>query len=212
MQSLFRTSPPDAASLVGPVVALRARLEQDKAAADRAQEACDRFALVAVDDPKQQPAADRAYGALVDAIQQHERTERTLAAAVARTEVQRKQQAHAALDAQLTRCVTLADKRAKAAGDVQKAVKHLADAVDAQRQAELALTLELPANFSTARRDGLYLENEELRASVFHEIQRVQMWPGPLPMKEHGPYAEKYQQSVSVMQQRRLEVLGESAP
>ena len=212
MQSLFRTSPPDAASLVGPVVSLRAKLEQDKAAADRAQEACDRLALAAVDDPKQQPAADRAYGALLDAIQQHERTERTLAAAEVRTEAQRKQQAHAALDAQLTRCVTLADKRAKAAGDVQTAIKQLAEAVEAQRQAEIALAVELPGNFSTARRDGLYLENDEMRAAVFHEFERVQVWPGPLPLHEHGPYALKYQQSVSVMQKRRLEVLEESAP
>ena len=195
-----------------PVVSLRAKSEHDKAAADRAQEVYDRLALFAVDDPKQQAAADRAYGALVDAIQQRERTERTLAAAEVRAEAQRKEQAHAALDAQLNRCVRLAERRANAAADVQKAIKHLADKVEAQRQAELAITLELPADFSTARRDGLYLENDGLRNSVFHEIQRLQMWPGPLPMKEHGPYAEKYQQSVSVMQQRRLEVLGESAP
>jgi len=195
-----------------PVVSLRAKSEHDKAAADRAQEVYDRLALFAVDDPKQQAAADRAYSVLVDAIQQRERTERTLAAAEVRAEAQRKEQAHAALDAQLNRCVRLAERRANAAADVQKAIKHLADKVEAQRQAELAITLELPADFSTARRDGLYLENDGLRNSVFHEIQRLQMWPGPLPMKEHGPYAEKYQQSVSVMQQRRLEVLGESAP
>ncbi|HEV2622913.1 MAG TPA: hypothetical protein VGU65_12585 [Frateuria sp.] len=187
---------------------LQAQLAAEEFDVDTARRRHDELALAAADGTADPREADKAHGAFVTATQRHDRTARTLEAAQARAAEQARAAAREAQDAELSQCVALAEKRAKAADATQAGIKHLAELIDKQRQAEIAFDRALPANFGTAKRDGLYLEADELRASVRHEFDRLQMFGGPPPWHEHRPYAVKFHESVAVMRRRRAALLG----
>jgi hypothetical protein len=167
----------------------------------------DDLALAAADGADQ-AAADRAHAALVAHRQTVARAEGVLQAVERREQREQADAVTKAKDAALSHCVDLAEQRAKAADATQAAAKNLAEKIAAQREAEIALEIALPADFGTARRDGLYLEADELRVSVISEFDRLHMFGGPPPWRDHRPFAVKFHESVDVMRRRRADILG----
>jgi hypothetical protein len=187
---------------------LTAQLAAEAADVSFARRKYDELALAVADGRADAKEADKAHGALTAASQRHSRTAHTLEAARARAAVRVRAKARDEHDAALSHCVDLAEQRAKAADATQAAAKNLAEKIAAQREAEIALEIALPADFGTARRDGLYLEADELRVSVISEFDRLHMFGGPPPWRDHRPFAVKFHESVDVMRGRRADILG----
>lgn len=189
---------------------LTAQLAAEAADLAIARRKCDELALAAAEGRADAAEADKAHDALTAAGQRHSRTAHTLEAAKAQAAERVRAKAHDERDAVLSRCVDLAEQRAKAADATQAAIKTLAEKIEAQRQADIALAVALPVDFTTERRDGLFLEADELRVSVISEFDRLRMFGGPPPWHEHRPFAVKFHESVDVMRRRRTTITGRS--
>jgi leucyl aminopeptidase (aminopeptidase T) len=212
---MFKTLALKSAILPGPTAAkpdiittLAAQLAAEDEQVAQARKTSDDLALSAADGSASPADADRAHEALQAAIGRRNRTARTLQAAQTRAAAQAKTAARDAREAVLSHCITLAKKRAKAADITQEAVQRLADAYSEQNKAEVALAIALPTALTTAQRDFLYLEADDLMTGITRELDRVQAFGTPPPWREDAPFAIKYHDAAAVMRERYAPLLG----